>query len=239
MSLGLGIPAMCLAIFASGNVMIAGMFTAEFFLLLNTGPLNAAMINSVGPHVRAMALAANIFVFHLLGDVPSALPDRLHVGPYLHADCVHRPGDRDRALFCDTVLRYEICPASQLRRIRRPQPEPIRGWVICIGSRRDSGPRPGFPASWKLPSGCRRLPTFRCRNGTSNPASIHASASSFQPATKKQSIEQGLSRLLALDYDNYEVIAVDDRSTDRTGEIMDRVAASAAAHGCLKVLPRF
>ncbi len=71
-SLVLGIPAMCLAIFASGNLMIAGMFTAEFFLLLNTGPLNAAIINSVGPHIRAMALAANIFIFHLLGDVPSA-----------------------------------------------------------------------------------------------------------------------------------------------------------------------
>jgi MFS transporter, Spinster family, sphingosine-1-phosphate transporter len=71
-SLALGIPAMCLAIFGSGNLMIAGMFTAEFFLLLNTGPLNAAIINSVGPHVRAMALAANIFIFHLLGDVPSA-----------------------------------------------------------------------------------------------------------------------------------------------------------------------
>jgi MFS transporter, Spinster family, sphingosine-1-phosphate transporter len=71
-SLGLGIPAMCVALFASGNLMIAGIFMAEFLLLLNTGPLNAAIINSVGPHVRAMALAANIFIFHLLGDVPSA-----------------------------------------------------------------------------------------------------------------------------------------------------------------------
>jgi len=52
--------------------MVAGIFMAEFLLLLNTGPLNAAVINSVGPHVRAMALAANIFIFHLLGDVPSA-----------------------------------------------------------------------------------------------------------------------------------------------------------------------
>jgi len=26
----------------------------------------------VGPHVRATALAVNIFIFHLLGDVPSA-----------------------------------------------------------------------------------------------------------------------------------------------------------------------
>jgi MFS family permease len=71
-SLGLGIPAMCVALFASGKPMVVGIFVAEFFLLLNTGPLNAAVISSVGPHVRASALAANIFIFHLLGDVPSA-----------------------------------------------------------------------------------------------------------------------------------------------------------------------
>src|SRR5262249_55525298 len=41
---------------------------------------------------------------------------------------------------------------------------------------------------------------------------------------EEQTIEQALQTLLALDYDNYEVIAVNDRSTDRTGEIMDRVA---------------
>ena len=72
LSLALGIPAMCLAIFSNGTTMIIGIFLAEFFLLLNTGPLNAAIINSVGPHIRALALAVNIFVFHLLGDVPSA-----------------------------------------------------------------------------------------------------------------------------------------------------------------------
>lgn len=53
---------------------------------------------------------------------------------------------------------------------------------------------------------------------------------------EEEDIEQGLSGLLALDYDNYEVIAVNDRSTDRTGEIMDRVAASPAAHGRLRVV---
>jgi len=55
------------------------------------------------------------------------------------------------------------------------------------------------------------------------------------PARNEQdSIEQALRRLLALDYDNYQVIAVDDRSTDRTGGIMDRVVAEA--QGRLKVL---
>ena len=71
-SLGIAIPAMWMALFTTGRVMVTGIFLAEFLLLLNTGPLNAAVINSVGPHVRAMALAANIFIFHLLGDVPSA-----------------------------------------------------------------------------------------------------------------------------------------------------------------------
>ena len=41
---------------------------------------------------------------------------------------------------------------------------------------------------------------------------------------EEETIEQALNTLLALDYDNYEVIAVNDRSTDRTGEIMERIA---------------
>jgi glycosyltransferase involved in cell wall biosynthesis len=56
------------------------------------------------------------------------------------------------------------------------------------------------------------------------------------PARNEETdIEATLTRLLTLDYDNYEVIAVDDRSTDRTGEIMERIAAGAAP-GRLKVI---
>ena len=39
-----------------------------------------------------------------------------------------------------------------------------------------------------------------------------------------ESIEQALTTLLALDYDNYEVIVVNDRSTDSTGKILERIA---------------
>jgi glycosyltransferase involved in cell wall biosynthesis len=40
---------------------------------------------------------------------------------------------------------------------------------------------------------------------------------------EEEIIEQALEMLLALDYDNYEVIAVNDRSTDSTGVIMERI----------------
>jgi len=44
---------------------------------------------------------------------------------------------------------------------------------------------------------------------------------------EEQTIEPALRTLLALDYDNYEVIPVNDRSTDRTGEIMERMGAES------------
>ena len=70
-SMALGVPMMIIALFVPGALMLPAIAAAAFFLLLNTSPLNAAVINSVGAHVRASALAVNIFVIHILGDVPS------------------------------------------------------------------------------------------------------------------------------------------------------------------------
>jgi MFS transporter, Spinster family, sphingosine-1-phosphate transporter len=67
-SLLLGTPAMLVAISVRGPVMFPSIFVAAFLLLLNTGPLNAAMVTSVGPHIRSTAVALNLFVIHLLGD---------------------------------------------------------------------------------------------------------------------------------------------------------------------------
>jgi glycosyltransferase involved in cell wall biosynthesis len=53
---------------------------------------------------------------------------------------------------------------------------------------------------------------------------------------EEEHIRETLVRLLALDYSNYEVIAVNDRSTDRTGQIMDDIFASPQAQGLLKVI---
>jgi hypothetical protein len=67
-SMGLGIPVMIVALFHRGPAMVPGIAVAAFLLLLNTAPLNAAIINSVGAHIRATAIAANLFVIHFLGD---------------------------------------------------------------------------------------------------------------------------------------------------------------------------
>jgi MFS family permease len=66
--MALAIPAIVLAIYFPGPAMYPAIFLGEFFLLLNTAPLNAALVNSVSARIRATALAVNIFTIHLLGD---------------------------------------------------------------------------------------------------------------------------------------------------------------------------
>jgi MFS family permease len=70
-SMLVGMPVMIVALFVKGPMMVPAIGVAAFFLLFNTAPLNAAVINSVGAHIRATALAVNIFIIHILGDVPS------------------------------------------------------------------------------------------------------------------------------------------------------------------------
>jgi MFS transporter, Spinster family, sphingosine-1-phosphate transporter len=68
----IGAPFAAWAILAPGLTgCIAAIFIAEFFLFLNTGPLNTVIINVTDPAVRAMAFAVNIFFIHALGDAVS------------------------------------------------------------------------------------------------------------------------------------------------------------------------
>lgn len=70
-SMGLGIPVMVVALYNRGSAMVPGIALAGFLLLLNTAPLNAAVINSVDAHIRATAIAVNLFAIHFLGDALS------------------------------------------------------------------------------------------------------------------------------------------------------------------------
>ena len=69
-------PALCapfalVCFFGPHGLMLPALAAAEFALFLGSGPVNAAILNAVGARLRATALAGELFLIHLLGDVPS------------------------------------------------------------------------------------------------------------------------------------------------------------------------
>ncbi len=67
-SVALTLPCGALVFFGPPHWSIPALFAAEFFLFLNTGPLNAAIVNSVSAPVRATAVSLNLFCIHCFGD---------------------------------------------------------------------------------------------------------------------------------------------------------------------------
>jgi len=67
-SMILTLPLATMVFFGPPAWSIPALIGAQFFLFLNTGPLNAAICNSVGSAVRSSAIALNLFLIHFLGD---------------------------------------------------------------------------------------------------------------------------------------------------------------------------
>jgi MFS transporter, Spinster family, sphingosine-1-phosphate transporter len=68
LSIVLTLPFGALVFFGPHATAVPALFLAEFFLFLNTGPLNTAIVNSVSAPVRATAISVNLFCIHALGD---------------------------------------------------------------------------------------------------------------------------------------------------------------------------
>ena len=76
--------------------------------------------------------------------------------------------------------------------------------------------------------GARTLADISQPEWDRTPDPIINSVAIVVPARDEEAaVEQALRRLVSLDYENYQIIAVDDRSTDRTGEIMDTIASTS------------
>ena len=68
----LAAPFMFLSVQVSGiGPMFAIIFLAQFLLFLNSGPINAAIVNAVPPAFRAFAMGLNVLFIHMLGDALS------------------------------------------------------------------------------------------------------------------------------------------------------------------------
>jgi MFS family permease len=91
----LGVPAAYVGLTSHDRaVYLPAIFLAEVFVFLNTGPANAVLVNVALPEIRATAIAASIFFFHLLGDVPS---------PILIGKVSDWTGDLSQAMLLTTV----------------------------------------------------------------------------------------------------------------------------------------
>ncbi len=92
-SMLLTLPFAAMVFFGPPKWSLAALFVAEFCLFLNTGPLNAAICNSVSAVVRSSAIGLNLFLIHLLGDTFSpqiigAISDRANLRVGLGATLV-------------------------------------------------------------------------------------------------------------------------------------------------------
>ena len=68
----LAAPLMFLSVAMTGlGPMFGIIFLAQFLLFLNSGPINAAIVNGVPPAFRAFAMGLNVLFIHMLGDALS------------------------------------------------------------------------------------------------------------------------------------------------------------------------
>jgi MFS family permease len=63
--------ALVMALAGGVNAVLVLAFVGEFFLFLNTGPLNAALVGCVPANLRASSIAINVLFIHMFGDALS------------------------------------------------------------------------------------------------------------------------------------------------------------------------
>ena len=64
----LAVPPAVLCFFGPKSVTLPALGVAVFLVFLGTGPVNAATLNAVPAHLRATAMAGQLFVLHVFGD---------------------------------------------------------------------------------------------------------------------------------------------------------------------------
>lgn len=94
-----------------------------------------------------------------------------------------------------------------------------------------------IPALWMLPRVPNLVHPTQASAGVAAEPAPWPSVTVIVPAKDEAvAIEHSLRSLLSCDYPNLQVSAVDDRSTDATGRLMDAMAVSPESHGRLRVL---
>ena len=222
----IAVPFMVAAIYATGSLMFPAMFVAVFFVLVGTGPTNAALVNSVSANIRSTALAVNVFIIHLLGDAFS---------PTLIGRISDKTGSLQIAFWVafaaagisGLILLYgaKFAPRFQVRASMIVFDWTLLYWISGLL----------LALIWLVPALQLALHFSEVADLTQpewNPPqdSPLPSLTIVVPARNEEAeIEAALRSLLQLNYPQYQIVAVNDRSTDQTGAIMERLAAEPAS----------
>ena len=67
-SAALAVPPAVLCFFGPKAMTLPALGVAVFLIFLGTGPVNAATLNAVPAHLRATAMAGQLFALHVFGD---------------------------------------------------------------------------------------------------------------------------------------------------------------------------
>jgi predicted MFS family arabinose efflux permease len=71
-SAALTVPPAVLCFFGPRMAVVPALSVAVFLIFLGTGPVNAATLNAAPASLRATAMAGQLFVIHVIGDMPSS-----------------------------------------------------------------------------------------------------------------------------------------------------------------------
>jgi len=175
-SMALGVPVMIVALFVKGRAMVPAIALAAFFLLLNTSPLNAAVMNSVGAHIPRHGDCGEYFLSFTFWRRAFADDDGLGGGPALLASGVCIAGDCDgdsaAILFTGCDSRRSAASESTLNRLDRREHLPKQNALAHLalgGMELDCGgvlALAWLRGLWKRQSECRASGYFTIRVGS-------------------------------------------------------------------------
>ncbi len=224
----LAVPPAVLCFFGPKTILLPALGVAVFLVFLGTGPVNAATLNAVPAHLRAMAMAGQLFVLHVFGDAFSPkiigiVSDHTNLRMGLGVTLIaFAAGGRD------LLYRIKVCAAIDAfaggrgglnwHGLHFHVTEFWRGiirtvwwaltlvWVLRTYDAVRYMPHAAGPYAAGLDALPEGLPTLTV----------------VVPARDEaEKIAATIDALMMADYVGVRVLVVDDRSTDGTGAIVD------------------
>ena len=228
LSAALAVPPAVLTFFGPSSWTLPALGAAVFFIFLGTGPVNAATLNAVPANLRSIAMAGQLFALHVFGDMAVIVGDWRG----------ERQNESETRPWYNDHQHGSGCGDLLPRRKVRARVAPYGG--SCVIADAPELWRTGLQTLawliagawvWKAADVVRNMPRMP------NLTDISWDRKPEHPATltvvvpardEEEKIAATIDALMQADYPALHVLVIDDRSTDKTGMIVDASAAEYA-----------